>query len=130
MRAGEALSPDAFTHVLDSENETKDPSTGKGPPTVLSKLAGKAVHFEKAVSKAVGHLKRLGDENDQERCVLCENRSGSYRRIPWVVPPPLWHSMCTTPVYSPSQPSYIVLPPHLPPQHLELMNGVKSKIIR
>ena len=86
MRAGEALSPDAFTHVLDSENETKDPSTGKGPPTVLSKLAGKAVHFEKAVSKAVGHLKRLGDENDQERCVLCDNGLGSYRKIPWVSP--------------------------------------------
>ena len=67
VKAGEALSPDAFKHVLASESNTTDPSAGKGPPTVLSKLAGKAAQFDKAVSKAAGHLKRLGDENDQER---------------------------------------------------------------
>ena len=67
MKAGEALSPDAFMHVLDSESSTKDPSTGKGPPTVLGRLAGRAKQFDSGVSKAAGHLKRLGDVNDQER---------------------------------------------------------------
>lgn len=67
VKAGEALSPDAFMHVLDSESNTKDPSTGKGPPTALGRLAGRAKQFEKGVSKAAGHLKRLGDESDQER---------------------------------------------------------------
>ena len=43
------------------------PQQARAPPTVLSKLAGKAAQFDKAVSKAAGHLKRLGDENDQER---------------------------------------------------------------
>ncbi|KAL9983920.1 hypothetical protein ACROYT_G006166 [Oculina patagonica] len=67
VKAGEALSPDAFMLVLDGESNTKDPSTGKGPPTALGRLAGRAKQFEKGVSKASGHLKRLGDENDQER---------------------------------------------------------------
>ena len=67
VKAGEALSPDAFMHVLDSERNTKDPSTGKGPPTALGRLAGRAKQFEEGVSKAAGHLKRLGDESDQER---------------------------------------------------------------
>lgn len=67
MRAGEALSPDAFMLVLDSESDTKDPSTTKGPPTALGRLVGRAKQFEKGVGKAAGHLKRLGDENDQER---------------------------------------------------------------
>lgn len=69
MKAGEALSPDAFMLVLDGENSTKDPSTTKGPPTALGRLAGRAKQFEKGVSKAAGHLKRLGDENDKERQV-------------------------------------------------------------
>ena len=67
VKAGEALSPDAFMLVLDGESSTKDPSTTKGPPTALGRLAGRAKQFEKGVSKAAGHLKRLGDENDQER---------------------------------------------------------------
>jgi len=67
VKAGEALSPDAFMLVLDGESNTKDPSTSKGPPTALGRLAGRAKQFEKGVSKAAGHLKRLGDENDQER---------------------------------------------------------------
>ena len=67
VKAGEALSPDAFMLVLDGESSTKDPSATKGPPTVLGGLAGRAKQFEKGVSKAAGHLKRLGDENDQER---------------------------------------------------------------
>lgn len=69
VKAGEALSPDAFMLVLDGESNTKDPSTSKGPPTSLGRLAGRAKQFEKGVSKAAGHLKRLGDENDQERLV-------------------------------------------------------------
>lgn len=67
VKAGEALSPDSFMLVLDGESSTKDPSTTKGPPTALGRLAGRAKQFEKGVSKAAGHLKRLGDENDQER---------------------------------------------------------------
>lgn len=69
VKAGEALSPDAFMLVLDGESSTKDPSISKGPPTALGRLAGRAKQFEKGVSKADGHLKRLGDENDQERWV-------------------------------------------------------------
>lgn len=67
VKAGEALSPDAFMLVLDGESSTKDPSTTKGPPTALGMLAGRAKQFEKGVSKAAGHLKRLGNENDRER---------------------------------------------------------------
>lgn len=67
VKAGNALAPDAFAMVLESENENKDISHGKQPPTFLSRLVARAKHFEKAVSKAAGHLKRLGTQNDQER---------------------------------------------------------------
>ena len=75
VKAGEALSPDAFKHVLASENDATDPSAGKGPPTVLSKLAGRAAQFNKAISKAAGHLNRLEDENDQERYLIYFHRN-------------------------------------------------------
>ena len=67
VKAGNVLAPDAFALVLESECEPREPFKGKEPPSVLAKLARRAEHFEKAVSKAAGHLKRLGTENDQER---------------------------------------------------------------
>lgn len=68
VRAGNALAPDAFAMVLESENENLA-SQGKQPPSLLSQLAAKAQHFDKAVAKAAGHLKRLGVHNDQERYI-------------------------------------------------------------
>ena len=65
VKAGNALAPDAFAVVL--ESESKDLSHGKQPPSFLSRLAAKAEHFDAAVRKAAGHLKRLGIHNDQER---------------------------------------------------------------
>ncbi|CAG2203029.1 Cilia- and flagella-associated protein 46 [Mytilus edulis] len=66
VKAGEALAPDAFQLVLDSESDTKDVTGGKAPQTQIKKLANKARQFNKCVKKAEGHLKRLGDENDRE----------------------------------------------------------------
>ncbi|XP_052099636.1 cilia- and flagella-associated protein 46-like isoform X4 [Mytilus californianus] len=79
VKAGEALAPDAFQLVLDSESDTKekngdnsysDVTGGKAPQTQIKKLANKARQFNKCVKKAEGHLKRLGDENDRERARL------------------------------------------------------------
>ena len=42
-------------------------TSGKGLTTLIAKLAGKAHQFNKCVKKAMGHLKRLGDESDKER---------------------------------------------------------------
>ena len=67
VKAGNALAPDVFSLVLESEHDTKERTKSKEPPTLLSTLAGRAEHFNKAVSKAAGHLKRLGTHNDQER---------------------------------------------------------------
>ncbi|XP_065923991.1 cilia- and flagella-associated protein 46 isoform X6 [Magallana gigas] len=76
VKVGEALAPDAFQLVLDSESDTKekkldenkkDVTGGKAPQTAIQKLANKARQFNKCVRKAEGHLKRLGDENDRER---------------------------------------------------------------
>ncbi|XP_052228420.1 cilia- and flagella-associated protein 46-like isoform X3 [Dreissena polymorpha] len=70
VKAGEALAPDAFSLVLDSESSTKDVTGGKAPLTVIKKLANKARQFNKCVKKAAGHLQRLGNENDRERSRL------------------------------------------------------------
>ncbi|XP_069140158.1 cilia- and flagella-associated protein 46-like isoform X2 [Argopecten irradians] len=78
VKAGEALAPDAFLLVLDSESDTKenkeheftDVTGGKAPLTQIKKLSNKALQFNKCVKKAAGHLKRLGDENDRERSRL------------------------------------------------------------
>ncbi|WAR21805.1 CFA46-like protein [Mya arenaria] len=48
VKAGEALAPDAFALVLDSESSTKDVSGGKAPMTQIKKLANKARQFTKA----------------------------------------------------------------------------------
>ena len=69
VRAGQALAPDAFVLVLESENFDKEVATGKGPRTQMKKLAGKAQTFKKNVRKAEGHLRRLGNENDKMRFV-------------------------------------------------------------
>ncbi|XP_053406399.1 cilia- and flagella-associated protein 46-like [Mercenaria mercenaria] len=81
VKAGEALAPDAFNLVLDSESSTKalelalgknsnDVPVGKAPLTQIKKLANKARQFNKCVKKAEGHLQRLGNENDRERARL------------------------------------------------------------
>uniref|UniRef100_A0A8C9QSK3 Cilia and flagella associated protein 46 n=1 Tax=Spermophilus dauricus TaxID=99837 RepID=A0A8C9QSK3_SPEDA len=65
VNAGLALAPDTFQIVLDSENEAKV-STGKTRGR-FSYLFAKARHHMLSVDKAAGHLRRLGNENDQER---------------------------------------------------------------
>ncbi|VTJ70318.1 Hypothetical predicted protein [Marmota monax] len=65
VNAGLALAPDTFQVVLDSENEAKV-STGKTRGR-FSYLFAKARHHMLSVDKAAGHLRRLGNENDQER---------------------------------------------------------------
>ncbi|XP_060585472.1 cilia- and flagella-associated protein 46-like isoform X2 [Ruditapes philippinarum] len=81
VKAGEALAPDAFNLVLDSESSTKalelamsknshDVTGGKAPLTQIKKLSNKARQFNKCVKKAEGHLQRLGNENDRERARL------------------------------------------------------------
>ncbi|XP_064631435.1 cilia- and flagella-associated protein 46-like isoform X3 [Lineus longissimus] len=80
-RAGEALAPDAFLLVLDSESETKaGGSEGKGPLTIFKKLAAKARQFMNSISKAEGHLKRLGNENDRERAQLWADLAKTARK--------------------------------------------------
>ena len=69
VKAGNALAPDAFAMVLESENESREISHGKQPPSLLTRLVARAEHFEKAVAKAAGHLKRLGTQDDQERYI-------------------------------------------------------------
>ncbi|CAH1258230.1 CFAP46 [Branchiostoma lanceolatum] len=80
VRAGQALAPDAFLLVLDSESETKAAGGGKGVETVITQLAAKARQFEKSVKKAAGHLKRLGDENDRERAQLWADLAKTARK--------------------------------------------------
>ncbi|XP_071090002.1 cilia- and flagella-associated protein 46-like [Haliotis cracherodii] len=80
VKAGEALAPDAFLLVLDSESDTKDIAGGKGPLTVIRQLSGKARQFTKCVKKAEGHLKRLGDENERERARLWADLAKTARK--------------------------------------------------
>lgn len=89
VKAGEALSPDAFQLVLDSESDTKakefiqnnkDNASGYGPMTILKQLGGKARLFNSCVCKAQGHLKRLGDENDRERARLWADLAKTARK--------------------------------------------------
>ncbi|CAN0555915.1 unnamed protein product [Rangifer tarandus platyrhynchus] len=65
VNAGLALAPDTFQVVLDGENETKV-STGKTRGR-FTYLFAKARHHTLSVDKAVGHLRRLGGQNDKER---------------------------------------------------------------
>ncbi|XP_065779668.1 cilia- and flagella-associated protein 46 isoform X5 [Muntiacus reevesi] len=65
VNAGLALAPDTFQVVLDSENEAKV-STGKTRGR-FTYLFAKARHHTLSVDKAVGHLRRLGGQNDKER---------------------------------------------------------------
>uniref|UniRef100_A0A8B9XMU7 Cilia and flagella associated protein 46 n=1 Tax=Bos mutus grunniens TaxID=30521 RepID=A0A8B9XMU7_BOSMU len=65
VNAGLALAPDTFQIVLDGENEAKV-STGKTRGR-FTYLFAKARHHTLSVDKAVGHLRRLGGQNDKER---------------------------------------------------------------
>ncbi|XP_054975087.1 cilia- and flagella-associated protein 46 [Sorex araneus] len=65
VNAGLALAPDTFQIVLDSENEAKV-STGKHRGR-FTHLFAKARHHIICVEKAAGHLRRLGNKNNQER---------------------------------------------------------------
>ncbi|XP_025093435.1 cilia- and flagella-associated protein 46-like isoform X2 [Pomacea canaliculata] len=87
VKAGEALAPDAFLLVLDSENDSrdlteinKDNGTIKSPLTFSKKLSAKARFFNHYVSKAEGHLKRLGKENDRERARLWADLAKTARK--------------------------------------------------
>nr|XP_020735663.1 cilia- and flagella-associated protein 46 [Odocoileus virginianus texanus] len=65
VNAGLALAPDTFQVVLDGENEAKV-STGKTRGR-FTYLFAKARHHTLSLDKAVGHLRRLGGQNDKER---------------------------------------------------------------
>ncbi|XP_077992013.1 cilia- and flagella-associated protein 46-like isoform X2 [Glandiceps talaboti] len=80
MRAGEALSPDAFLLVLDSESESVKDGGGRGVQTKISKLGAKAKHFQKMLSKTDGHLIRLGNENARERARLWADLAKTARK--------------------------------------------------
>ena len=68
VRAGQALAPDAFMLVLESENFDKEMNVStKGPVTAVRRLAQRASNFKKSVRKAEGHLRRLGNEGDKLR---------------------------------------------------------------
>ncbi|XP_022091640.1 cilia- and flagella-associated protein 46-like isoform X3 [Acanthaster planci] len=69
VKAGQALSPDAFLLVLESENEIKG-GGGKGYQTIINQLGNRARHFQKCIKKCGGHIKRLGSERDRERARL------------------------------------------------------------
>ena len=78
VRAGQALAPDAFMLVLESENFDKEINVStKGPVTQVRRLAQRANNFKKSVRKAEGHLRRLGNENDRLRYVLAHNNNNN-----------------------------------------------------
>ncbi|XP_059152499.1 cilia- and flagella-associated protein 46-like isoform X4 [Physella acuta] len=77
VKAGEALAPDSFLNVLDSENEAKakeameeELSTLKTGLNQIGLLAGKAKQYYTYINKTEGHLKRVGDKNEKERARL------------------------------------------------------------
>ncbi|XP_055900491.1 cilia- and flagella-associated protein 46-like isoform X3 [Biomphalaria glabrata] len=70
VKAGEALAPDSFLLVLDSENDTKVVSTGKEALTKVKQLSGKAKQYKSCIVKTEGHLNRTGDSNIMERIKL------------------------------------------------------------
>ncbi|PIK55742.1 putative tetratricopeptide repeat protein 40 isoform X6 [Apostichopus japonicus] len=80
VQAGQALSPEAFHLVLESESETKGVTGGRGAQTLYSPLGSKAEHFKKCVKKAAGHIKRLGAENDRERARLWADLAKTARK--------------------------------------------------
>ncbi|XP_074153317.1 cilia- and flagella-associated protein 46 [Sminthopsis crassicaudata] len=65
VNVGLALAPDTFQIVLDGENEAKV-SAGKSRRQI-SFLCAKARHHTTSVDKAEGHLKRLKNDNREER---------------------------------------------------------------
>ncbi|CAG5128471.1 unnamed protein product, partial [Candidula unifasciata] len=77
VKAGEILAPDAFLVVLDSENDAK---VEERILSFTKNLAGKVLHFKTCVSKAEGHLQRLGDENCRERARLWADLAKTARR--------------------------------------------------
>ncbi|XP_041476710.1 cilia- and flagella-associated protein 46-like isoform X5 [Lytechinus variegatus] len=68
VKAGQALSPDAFMLVLESERAPK--AGGRGADSIIAQLGAKARNFKKSTKKANGHIKRLGSENERERARL------------------------------------------------------------
>ncbi|KAH9492442.1 Cilia- and flagella-associated protein 46 [Bulinus truncatus] len=70
VKAGEALAPDCFMLVLDSENDSKEVSTGKEALTKVKQLAGKARQYKQCIIKTGGHLNRTGDADIKERIKL------------------------------------------------------------
>ncbi|XP_072485234.1 cilia- and flagella-associated protein 46 isoform X4 [Notamacropus eugenii] len=68
VNVGLALAPDAFQIVLDGENEAKV-SAGKSRRPI-SFLCAKARHHTSSIDKADGHLKRLKQDNREERIYI------------------------------------------------------------
>ncbi|XP_072177207.1 cilia- and flagella-associated protein 46-like [Diadema setosum] len=68
VKAGQALSPDAFMLVLESEREPK--AGGRGADSIIAQLGAKARNYKKSTKKANGHIKRIASENERERARL------------------------------------------------------------
>ncbi|CAL1538602.1 unnamed protein product [Lymnaea stagnalis] len=80
VKAGEALAPDNFLLVLDSENEAKEVSAVKESLTQVKQLAGKAKQHKLFLQKTEGYLSRLGEDNAKEIAKLWADLAKTARK--------------------------------------------------
>ncbi|XP_063723597.1 cilia- and flagella-associated protein 46-like isoform X4 [Symsagittifera roscoffensis] len=85
MKAGQALSPDAFSLVIEAEsfNKVLAASGGAGQIGVLAltqPMGTKAVHYNTYIEKTQGHLKRVGNEQDRIRVRLWADLARTARK--------------------------------------------------
>lgn len=80
VKAGQALAPDAFLLVLESESPPKEVGGGKIDSSRFVKYGHKAEQFWNGIKKAPGHLKRLGSEKECERAKLWADLAKTARK--------------------------------------------------
>ncbi|XP_075249447.1 cilia- and flagella-associated protein 46-like isoform X3 [Convolutriloba macropyga] len=85
MKAGQALSPDAFSLVIEAEsfNKVLAASGAAGQIGVLAltqPLGTKAIHYNTYIEKTQGHLKRVGNEQDRIRVRLWADLAKTARK--------------------------------------------------
>ncbi|CAD5115467.1 DgyrCDS4439 [Dimorphilus gyrociliatus] len=80
VKAGQALAPDAFLLVLESESPPKEVGGGKADSSRFVKYGHKAEQFWNCIKKAPGHLKRLGSEKEHERAKLWADLAKTARK--------------------------------------------------